>query len=423
MRVAFNQWRTGLALLGLALLPSLSGCTTVGMAAAGSDVASTVSDGAARGAGGFGGLFGGQPDAPGHSTPIFVVSTRKGGAHSTELTPGGQARVSLDFVSVPPGHKAGTIEKPNFGAPNPDQHFALVGRSALDDEEFRAQIASQVSGRVGNNRDVLVYVHGFNTSMEEARNRLAQIVVDGQFGGVPVLFTWPSKSALLAYGADKESATASRDAYLKLLEELSQTPGVGRVHILAHSMGTWLTMEALRESALSGSPDLHGKLGDVLLASPDIDLTVFKAQMARLDPSHFSVFVSKGDRALQVSAGLQGDRRLGAIDPGSEKDRDMIEKLGVKVYDLSDLSVGLIGHDNYADTPQALRQIGATINAPRGGESGEQAVIDAGADRSVRPPIPPPGAISTEALPPPDPAQGAAPQATAAPLDGAGASR
>jgi esterase/lipase superfamily enzyme len=145
--------------------------------------------------------------------------------------------------------------------------------------------------------------------------------------------------------------------------------------------------------------------------------------MARLDPSHFSVFVSKGDRALQVSAGLQGDRRLGAIDPGSEKDRDMIEKLGVKVYDLSDLSVGLIGHDNYADTPQALRQIGATINAPRGGESGEQAVIDAGADRSVRPPIPPPGAISTEALPPPDAAQGAAPQATAAPLDGAGASR
>ncbi|WP_294531977.1 alpha/beta hydrolase [uncultured Rhodoblastus sp.] len=410
MRVAFNKWRTGLSLLGLSLLPALSGCTTLGMAAAGSDVASTVTDGAARG---VGGLFGAPSDASALSTPIFVVSTRKGGSHSTELTPGAQARTSLDFVSVPPGHKAGTIEKPNFGAPNADRHFALVGHSLLDDEEFRAQIAAHVSGRIGVNRDVLVYVHGFNTSMEEARNRLAQIVVDGEFGGVPVLFTWPSKSALLAYGADKESATASRDAYLKLLDELSRTPGVGRVHILAHSMGTWLTMETLRESALAGSPDLRGKLGDVLLASPDIDLTVFKAQLARLDPSHFSIFVSRGDRALQVSAGLQGDRRLGAIDPSSEKDRDMIEKLGVKVYDLSDLSVGLIGHDNYADTPQALRQIGATINAPRAAESGEQAVIDAGADRSVRPP---PGAITSEALPPPD---AAAAQTAAAPVDAA----
>ncbi len=401
MRLAINRWRAGLAVLGLTLLPGLSGCTTVGMAAAGSDLGSHVSDGVARGASGVGGLFGGEADAPAHSTPIFVVSTRKGGSHSTELTPGAQARASLDFISVPPGHKAGTIEKPGFGKPDPAHHFALVGHSWLDDEDFRAQVASQVSGRIGVNRDVLVYVHGFNTSMEEARNRLAQIVVDGRFGGVPVLFTWPSKSALLAYGADKESATASRDAYLKLLDELSQTPGVGRVHILAHSMGTWLTMETLRESALSGSPDLHGKLGNVMLAAPDIDLTVFKNQIARLDPSHFSVYVSKGDRALQVSASIQGDRRLGSIDPGNEQDREMIASLGVKVFDISDLSTGLIGHDNYADAPLAVRQIGAKMTEPRPAEASEQAVIDAGADRT---PHPPPGAVISQDLPPPPPA-------------------
>ena len=196
----------------LALLPLLSACSPVGIAAAGSDLGSTVSDGVSRSANTVGGLVSGQPDAPAYSTPIFVASTRKGGSHSTELTPGAQARYSLDFVSVPPGHKAGAIEKPAFGAPNPSHDFALVGHRLLEDEDFRAQIAAHLSGRVGVNRDVLVYVHGFNTSMEEARFRLAQIVVDGQFGGVPVLFTWPSKAALLAYGADKESATASRDA-------------------------------------------------------------------------------------------------------------------------------------------------------------------------------------------------------------------
>jgi esterase/lipase superfamily enzyme len=383
--------------LALSLAACLSACSPVGMAEAGGNIGASVSEGVSHGVG----LFGGGSDAPAHSTPIFVVSTRRGGVNSTQLTPGGQARYALDFISVPPGHQAGAMEKPVFGAAESSHHFVVAEHSPLEDEAFHSQIASHVSGRIGVNRDVLVYVHGFNTSLEQARFRLAQIVVDGQFGGVPVLFTWPSKAALLAYGADKESATASRDAYLKLLEDLSVTPGVGRIHILAHSMGTWLTMETLRESALSGSPDLHGKLGNVMLAAPDIDLTVFKNQMQRLDPSHFSVYVSKGDRALQVSASIQGDRRLGSIDPGSEQDREMIESLGVKVFDISDLSTGLIGHDNYADAPLAVRQIGAKMTEARPAEAGEQAVIDAGADRTPHPPAPPPGAVISQDLPAP----------------------
>ena len=210
-----------------------------------------------------------------------------------------------------------------------------------------------------------------------------------------MLFTWPSKAALLAYGADKESATASRDAYLNLLNDLADMPGIGRIHILAHSMGTWLTMEALRERPSSGSPDLHGKLGNVMLAAPDIDLSVFKQQIARLDPSHFSVYVSKDDRALQVSASIQGDRRLGSLDPESDHDRDLIEKLGIGVYDISYLSSNLIGHDNYANAPQVVRQIDSRVAAPR---AADQAVIDAGADRTPRPAA---GEITTGDLPPP----------------------
>jgi esterase/lipase superfamily enzyme len=340
--------------------------------------------------------FGDDDAAARYSTQIFVVSTRKGGDHSTELTPGAKARHALDMVTLPPGHQAGHVERPAWGNPDPERDIAVASQDELTDQEFCAQLAAHVSGRVGVARDILIYVHGFNTSLDDARSRLAQLVVDGNFTGVPVLFTWPSKAALLAYGADKESATASRDAYLKLLNEAAATPGVGRVHILAHSMGTWLTMEALRESALSGSPDLHGKLGQVMLAAPDIDLSVFRQQISRLDPSHFSVFVSKGDRALQISAGLQGDRRLGALDPESDKDRDLIQSLGVGVYDISQFNSNFIGHDNYGDAPQVVDQIGATLNKPTAGDEG-QAVIDAGADRT---PKPDPNAITTTDLPP-----------------------
>jgi esterase/lipase superfamily enzyme len=385
----------GFALLSLALAPTLSGCSTVSMAEGGSHLGSQMQASFSNGVSNVGGMFSGGPDAPAYSTRVFVVSTRKGGNHSTELTPGAVARYSLDTITVPPGHSAGDLERPNWGAPDPRRHIAIAEHSALDDREFRSQLAAQISGRVGLARDVLVYVHGFNTSLDDARFRLAQLVVDGNFSGVPVLFTWPSKSALLAYGADKESATASRDAYLKVLNEIAATPGVGRVHILAHSMGTWLTMETLREAALSGTPELNGKLGQVLLAAPDIDLSVFRQQVSRLDASKFSVFVSKGDRALQLSAGLQGDRRLGALDPGSSRDRELIDGLGVSVYDISAFSSGLIGHDNYANAPAVVSQIGATLNkAPT--DQG-QAVIDAGADRSVRPD---PRAITTMDLPP-----------------------
>ncbi len=37
-------------------------------------------------------------------------------------------------------------------------------------------------------------------------------------------------------------------------------------------MGGWLTMEALRASAIAGDRDLSGHLDDVILASPDIDM-------------------------------------------------------------------------------------------------------------------------------------------------------
>jgi len=163
-------------------------------------------------------------------------------------------------------------------------------------------------------------------SYDEARFRLAQISDDGRFGGVAVLYTWPATGSLLDYGAAKENATAARDALTNLIHRLGEVPDVGRVHILAHSMGAWLTMEALRENAISGSPDLNGKLGDVMLAAPDIDLKVFRQQLARLDPSHVSVLVSSNDRALSISRTLAGDRpRLGGLNPSNPEDRTALE--------------------------------------------------------------------------------------------------
>jgi len=318
-----------------------------------------------------------EPAAEPRSVSIFVDSTRKGeGGASSEAAVANGARFSLQMIGVPPGHQPGKVERAAFGSEDPQEHFTMRSRRGLDETAFFAELASHISGRIGSNRDVLLYVHGFNTSYDEARFRLAQIVDDARFGGVAVLYTWPAAGSLLDYGAAKENATIARDALSKLLHRLSELPDIGRVHILAHSMGAWLAMEALRENAISGSPDLSGKLRDVMLAAPDIDLNVFRQQLARLDPSHVFVLVSSNDRALSLSRTLAGDRqRLGALDPNNPSDRTALEDLGVKAYDLSRESTGLIGHGTYADAPQAVRTIGAQITEQRPQDANVQAVL------------------------------------------------
>jgi esterase/lipase superfamily enzyme len=85
-------------------------------------------------------------------------------------------------------------------------------------------------------KNVLVFVHGFNNRFEDAVFRYAQIVHDSGASAVPVLFTWPSRGSVFAYGYDHESATYSRDALEDGLRFLAKDPEVKEITVLAHSM-------------------------------------------------------------------------------------------------------------------------------------------------------------------------------------------
>lgn len=389
-----------------AALATVSGCASSGITAV------------ADGVGSIGTFVTGAPDGNPRAVPLFVVSNRKGdhGA-AAQASADGALRYALTTVSIPPVHKAGAIEKPGLGSPNVSYNFVVTGRRSLEEDAFTNEVATHLSGRIGSNRDVLLFIHGFNTGYDDARDRLAQIVADGRFGGVPVLFTWASQGSVFAYGADRETAMASRDSLEKVMLTLARVPDVGRVHILAHSMGAWLAMEALRENAIAGHPDLDGHLGEVLLAAPDIDAAVFARQMERLgEQAHVTVLVASRDRALSLSSLLANDRpRVGALDPTRPEDRAMIERLGVKVDDLSADQSGFLGHNTYASVPGVVAAIGAQIGATRGEDKTVQAVLDARGDLPVTAaPLAPPVLSSPVSTTPGAPV-------TAAPLPKAGA--
>jgi esterase/lipase superfamily enzyme len=347
-------------------------------------------EGAASYVGSMGGLADHHPEVKPRIVQIFIASTRKGetGAAAQQVDTDG-TRYALTTLTFPPGHQPGAIERPVWGSGDAKSHIMVSGRRELDSDEFNAELASHVSGRIGVNRDVMIFVHGFNTPFEDARWRAAQIVADSRFGGVPILFTWPSRGGLLSYASDKDSAMASRDALQSLLEDVAKTPGVGRIHILAHSMGGWLAMEALRQASIAGDRDLNGHLGEVMLASPDIDLDVFTKQMARISPAKVTVFATSNDRALSLSSWIADDRpRVGAVNAAKPEDKAALERLGAKVYDLSAFSDGLIDHGIYADTPDVIHAIGAQLTAPRASEANTVSIIDARSEAPAAPAAP-----------------------------------
>ena len=190
-----------------------------------------------------------------------------------------------------------------------------------------------------SDRHVLLFVHGYNTRFEEAVYRFAQIAHDAGAPVVPVLFTWPSRGRLFDYVYDRESATYSRDALEAILQALVKNPNVKQISVLAHSMGNFVTVEAIRQMAIRN----HGmspKIRDIMLASPDIDFDVFRRQIAEIEASDKSppvtLFVSRDDQALAASSLLAGSEpRLGVIDPHAEPYKSILEQARVNVVDLS----------------------------------------------------------------------------------------
>lgn len=307
---------------------------------------------------------------------IFVATTRTKAAKASEVFDGGRSPstsyASVD-VTVPATHQIGAIERrKQRQKPDPAKYFVARSVSAYGSEDafgkaLRADIASH-GGRA------MVFVHGYNTAFDSAIYRMTQIVHDSGYAGTPVLFSWASGGKTVDYVYDSNSASAARDSLEETLRLLSRS-GARRIDIIAHSMGNWVTMEALRQLAIAGDRDLGNKLGDVVLASPDIDVDVFKSQMARYGrpDKPFILFISNDDRALRVSSFIAGNKpRVG--DYGQADD---LAKLGVIAVDLSNVkSANRLNHAKFADNPLLITILGDRLRQDDDLDANERQVTD-----------------------------------------------
>ena len=222
-------------------------------------------------------------------------------------------------------------------------------------------------------------MHGYNNRFSDAVFRAAQLVHDSDAEVTPILFTWPSRGSLLAYGYDRESANLSRDAFEHLLDLLVRDPSVSEVDILAHSMGNWLVVETLRQMAIRDRR-IPAKIDDVMLAAPDVDVDVFRSDIADMGETHpqFTLFASRDDKALAVSGWIWGsDARLGAIDPKAEPYRSELAAEHVNVFDLTDIkSADAVNHDKFVKSPELVQIIGKRLASGQTLSDGHASLAD-----------------------------------------------
>ncbi len=245
----------------------------------------------------------------------------------------------------------------------PDQgRFSLssvgLGYWSLERVELVSRLGELLSPNPAR-RDVLLYVHGFNQSFETAALDAARLSANLHFRGATMIFTWPSKEKLFDYGYDRESAMWSRDAMERLLTALIANERIGRIHIVAHSVGTMLSMEALRQVYARNGMAGIGKIGAVVFASPDIDMDVFASSLQRMPPlaPNITVITATNDRALALAGWIAGGMtRVGA----AEKER--LEQLGLRVIDASAQGWGIINHDLFLSNDRIAMVIRQAID-------------------------------------------------------------
>jgi esterase/lipase superfamily enzyme len=242
---------------------------------------------------------------------VFYVTDRKQtGREETDDMFGGARSQSgilsygLAEVNIPRSHKTGQIETPWLKVlQDPNKHIFVLRLNAMPEAAFFSDVA-----RPKGSDDVLVYVHGFNVSFDDALKRAAQISVDLAFKGAPIVFSWPSDASLSAYNSDWEDVNWSTKHIEAFLDALTTKVRGKKIHLIAHSMGSKGLLNALRLLSYRGKAALFGT---VILCAPDFDAGLFQDQIAneiRSLASQWVVYASKRDVALSASSGINTPR-------------------------------------------------------------------------------------------------------------------
>jgi len=252
------------------------------------------------------------------------------------------------LINIPvESHTSGKLEVPGWWQRrNPEKHFLVEAVTVLDRSQFLA--ATDPS-------DVLLFVHGYNTTFDFSVLRTAQLVHDLKFPGRGVTFSWPSAATLTGYFQDEKMNQASVGALVEVLQGLvdarhREVNPVRRIHVISHSMGNRLFLKAVRQLELElkkSEEALRPIFGHVALAAPDVDASTFSALLPSVirQAEHVTFYYCQSDRALEASRAIHIDKPVG-LGPFFAD--------GLDTINADRVNTEILGHGYFASAHQLL---------------------------------------------------------------------
>lgn len=225
---------------------------------------------------------------------------------------------------------ARSIKNGKFGAEPAPSTFLVIDDDAapkpagsqVRTREAWARQVQAAARRAGSRQEshVLVFVHGFNNPQDivmARHRRLRDDLAAAGFPGIVVSFDWPAGDVGAFYLEDLADANRSAIQLVKdgimVLAALQQPDCRVFVHLLAHSMGAYITREAF--TAADDADDLTGqtwRVSQTMLIAPDISARSLRDEDPRSDGlyrncARLTCYSSRHDNVL----GLSNAKRAG----------------------------------------------------------------------------------------------------------------
>lgn len=293
----------------------------------------------------------------GKERSIFVGSSRRFDPKTGIFGPGRSevARYGLFRVSIPPEHQPGEIHWPESAdRADPQKDFITTKAEVYaSPEAFRGNMHAVLAPLPPRRREVVLFVHGFNNTFPKGLYRIAQLTDDLGIPGVVAHYSWPSAGHTLGYVQDRDSALFARNGLEQMIAEIGAA-GATRIYLIAHSMGSMVTMETMRQIAIRGDKATLDRVAGLILISPDLDVDLFRSQVRDIGipPELFVIFGSRRDQALNISARLTREpARLGNL-----ADMSRLTGLDVTYLDTEAFEHGA-GHFDVGTSPALIRLI------------------------------------------------------------------
>lgn len=203
---------------------------------------------------------------------------------------------------------------------------------------------------VGHDRNLLVFIHGYNTTFPANVTAGARLAYDLGGGMVPLIYSWPTRGTLQGYPDDENNVDLAARHLAGLLRRVHAGLPNTRIHVVAHSMGARVLTQTLIRLTKDPNPP---RFKNVVFAAADVDATEF--ERAVMDDGittladRTTLYVSDNDRALQASETLHGRLYRRAGQGGATR----LAVPGVETVDVSLSDGSPLGH-GYAGDNRAV---------------------------------------------------------------------